>query len=160
MIFITTGTVSFPFRRLVDKSIDVFKDIDEEIIIQSGIYKVKPLLKNIKLITYLPFEKTLKLYKSADLIISACGEVSTLLILKNAINKPIFVPRLKQFGEHVDDQQLLIANYFKEKGHAYVIDDISRLGKHISKRNRNNYKESKNELNNLIKNLTKFTLDT
>lgn len=161
MIFVTTGTVPYPFKRLVDKSVEIFKDKKEKVIIQAGSYKIKSSSKNIEIVPFLPFEKTLSLYKTADLIISACGEVSVHLILKLAKNTPLFVPRLKKYGEHVDNQQEMIAKYIEKGSLAYVVYDIKQLKRLIDKPGRPNKKflltSKKRGLDTLIKNLHKAT---
>jgi UDP-N-acetylglucosamine transferase subunit ALG13 len=165
MIFITTGTVDIPFKRLVDKSIEIFWNKEEKVIIQAGNYKTKSTSKNIDLIKQLPFNETLKLYKNADLIISACGEVSTLLILQYSKNMPIFVPRGKKYGEHVDNQQIKIARILKDKALANIVYNPKNLEKAVIRRVKNPKAQRRKRTlfaktstsKTLISNLTKLT---
>ena len=164
LVFVSTGTVSFPFKRLVDAIIEFYKDKPmTNVVIQSGDYKIKAIVKHIEIHPYFPLEKMIKFYKSADLIISAAGEASVFLILKYAKHKPIIIPRLKKYEEHVDDQQFLVANYLKKKKLAYTLLDRNKLKtmlkKHrlkLAKKRKTSLKTS-SELARLIKNLNQLT---
>lgn len=104
-------------------------------------------------------------YKAADLVVSAAGEASVFLILQYSRNIPIFVPRLKRYGEHVDDQQLMIGKYLKKHKLAHVVFDISLLENYLEKKKINRSKIDKHfssqaqELRRLIANLDKTTSD-
>jgi UDP-N-acetylglucosamine transferase subunit ALG13 len=131
MIFVTSGTVSYPFKRLIDAAIDTLGNMKEKVIIQTGDYKPDVLPANIKIVDHLTLSETIKYYKSARLIISACGEASVFLILRYAKNIPIFVPRQKIYGEHVDNQQMILAKEISLSKPSVVIYDINDLKKHI-----------------------------
>lgn len=127
MIFVTTGTVGISFKRLVDASLTIFGNTNEKLIIQSGVYKLNTPYKNVVIKDFFSYEETINLYKKADLIISATGEASVFLILHYSKNGPIFFPRLKKFTEHVDNQQLLIAECIQKNNLAKVAYDIDQL---------------------------------
>ncbi len=128
LVFVSTGTASFPFKRLVEAVIDFYENKPSaEVVIQSGAYKKKSPKKHIKIQPYFPFEKMIKFFKEADVIISAAGEATVFSILESAVNQPIIVPRLKKHGEHVDDQQLQIARYLKKAKLASIVLDIDKL---------------------------------
>lgn len=133
MIFISTGTIALPFNRLIDSSINVLKDqVKNQVIIQSGTYQVKQTLpKHISIKPYFTLSQTIKYYKQASLVISAAGEASVFLILKNTRFKPVFMPRLKHFGEHVDNLQLATCDYLKQKKLTYVFTETSNLQHHL-----------------------------
>lgn len=132
MIFVSTGTVSFPFVRLVDAVINFYrKRPSEKLVIQSGPYDPVSPAKHIVIKPYFSFERMLSYYRSASQVISAAGEVSVFLILRNARKVPIFVPRLKKYKEHVDDQQLMIGRYLQKHNLAQVVLDISLLKQHL-----------------------------
>lgn len=127
MIFVTTGTVQIPFKRMVDKSMEIFGGLREKVIIQAGCYKTISYYSNITLKDYFTFEKTLEYYKTADIIISSCGEASVFLILKYSKNVPIFFPRLKKYKEHVDNQQLEISKYIYKNKLGKVVYESQQL---------------------------------
>jgi len=68
--------------------------------------------------------------KNSDLVISHAGAGSIMTTLVN--NKPlILVPRLKKYGEVVDDHQLELAREMEKQGRAIVAYDTNDLGKKI-----------------------------
>jgi len=118
MIFITTGTTHLPFSRLIDFCIDYFFDKNKEtVIIQNTIYKNKR-----KLPDHIQIKKTIRqnqilfFYQKARIVISAAGEGTIMQMIEHTTQKPILFPRNPIFKEHVDDQQIRIAqkNQIKE----------------------------------------------
>lgn len=68
----------------------------------------------------------------------------------------IIVPRLKKYGEHVDNHQVEIAELMKQKFDVVVVEDLSKLEEAIEKAKHHKYKTwvSHNaELVNAIKNI-------
>lgn len=131
MIFLTVGT-QFPFDRLV-KAVDeaVSKNrIDEQIFAQVGITSYCP--RSFEAVPWL--EKTLfdKRFSEADGIISHAGMGTITMALEN--RKPLLVmPRLRKYGEVVNDHQLAIARKFEQLGYllvAYEAEDLpAKIGK-------------------------------
>jgi UDP-N-acetylglucosamine transferase subunit ALG13 len=129
MIFLTVGT-QFPFDRLV-KAVDEAFDkslIDEEVFAQIGQTSYKP--RN--------FDSTISLEKNlfdehvrkASSVISHAGVGTITLTLDN--NKPLLVmPRLKTYGEVVNDHQVAIAQKFEELGHILVAYQEKQLPQKI-----------------------------
>ncbi len=130
MILLTMGTYPLAFDRMV-KAIDELchaGTIKEEIFAQIGYGKYIP--------KYIPYERLLdkeifdqKLISSTALIGHAgMGTIS--LALKH--NKPLLVmPRMKQFGEHVNDHQVDTANKFEELGHVLAVYNVNELAEKI-----------------------------
>ena len=125
MIFLTVGT-QFGFDRLV-KAVDdaVGKGlIAEEIFAQIGLGKYEP--KNIKFDRMLEKEGFDVKLAEASAVISHAG-IGTITTAIN-LNKPVLVmPRLKEFGELVNDHQLHTARKFEELGHVLAVyspDDL------------------------------------
>jgi UDP-N-acetylglucosamine transferase subunit ALG13 len=118
MILITVGTEKFPFNRLmqwIERLIEEnFIDLDkEEVVIQYGSCNIIPQGTNsYSLLSEVEFKKLLD---RARLIIAHCGE-GTLDLLATT-NKPfILVPRSYEFGEHVDDHQIELAEILSKQG--------------------------------------------
>lgn len=109
MIFLTVGTTKFPFERLlkaVDKAL-MRMDLTEKLIVQSGTtyYQLKyPKTKVFKEIT---FDKTLIFLKKARVVITHGGPATIFLVLKHGQNKPLVVPRSRQFREHINNHQII-----------------------------------------------------
>jgi len=125
MIFVTVGTHYQGFERLVRKMDEIASRIDEEVIMQIGYTKYEP--KNAKWFRFLEKEEDiLRLYKTADVIVAHAGAGTLLTAL--AYGKPlVVVPRLKRFGEHIDDQQLELAEALEQAGKAIAVYDVNHL---------------------------------
>lgn len=140
MIFATVGTHNQGFERLIKKLDEIAAKIDDEVIMQIGYTDYKP--ENAKWFKFVDMEKIMKLYKNADIIVTHVGAGSLLDSL--SCEKPIIaVPRLKRFGEAINDQQLELAEFLQTKNIS-VIMDIEDLEYNLLKPN---FKVQKNSLN-------------
>ena len=125
MIFLTVGT-QFPFDRLV-KAVDeiVSKNgLDEQIFAQVGTTSYCP--KNFEAVPELKKSVFDKYFHEADGVISHAGMGCITMAMEN--RKPLLVmPRLKKYGEVVNDHQVVIAKKFERLGHllvAYSEEDL------------------------------------
>ena len=131
MIFLTVGT-QFPFDRLV-KAVDetVSKNgLDEQIFAQVGTTTYRP--RNFEAVSSLEKTKFDKHFNEADSIISHAGMGTITMALER--KKPLLVmPRLRKYGEVVNDHQLVIARKFEQLGYllvAYEAEDLpAKVGK-------------------------------
>ena len=126
MILVMLGTQNNSFHRLleeIDKLIDIGK-IQEEVIVQAGYTKYES--KNMKIIDFLPSKELEKLEQQANCIITHGGVGSIIGSIEKG-KKVIAVPRLKQYGEHVNDHQLDIVESFDKLGYIIGIKDVSEL---------------------------------
>ena len=126
MILVMLGTQNNSFHRLleeIDKLIDIGK-IQEEVIVQAGYTKYES--KNMKIIDFLPSKELEKLEQQANCIITHGGVGSIIGSIEKG-KKVIAVPRLKQYGEHVNDHQLDIVESFDKLGYIIGITDVSQL---------------------------------
>jgi len=132
MILVTVGTHNQPFDRLL-KEIDRLveqEEIKDKVIAQIGYSKYKP--RNYQYFTFTSWKKILKLNNIADIIITHGGAGN--LILASHINKPIVVvPRMKHYGEHVDNHQLQLVRELEKQGRVIAVYDINELGKAVKK---------------------------
>jgi UDP-N-acetylglucosamine transferase subunit ALG13 len=117
MIFMTLGTHDQPFHRAIELVAPL--DQDHELIIQHGSTPPRPDLVNAEWVDYLESGDLLDNIRGADIVISHAGVGSMITAIRNS-RKPIVVPRLGRFGEHVDDHQLQLANRFGQKGLVFV----------------------------------------
>ena len=133
MIFVTLGTQKFQFDRLL-KYIDLQienGEIKEKVYAQIGNSTYKP--KNYEYKEFLDKIEFNKVMNESSLVITHSG-VGTIIASINE-NKPVIVvPRLKKYGEHIDDHQLQIAESFSQKN--FVLsngENIEELLKNIKK---------------------------
>lgn len=132
MILVMLGTQNNSFHRLleeIDKLIDIGK-IQEEVIVQAGYTKYES--KNMKIIDFLPSEELEKLEQQANCIITHGGVGSIIGSIEKG-KKVIAVPRLKQYGEHVNDHQLDIVESFDKLGYIIGTADVSQLGEALQR---------------------------
>lgn len=154
-IFIPLGTQKFPFNRLVlavNRLVEKGLYKPEEIVMQAAVYDVEPVFTHYHLI---PAEQFDDFINSADLVITHSGVNSIITCMK--LRKPlVIVPRLKKYGEHVDDHQREIAEVMKVKYDVVVAYDLMHLEADIEKAKTHTYKpwvSHSSELINFIKQL-------
>lgn len=131
MIFLTVGT-QFPFDRLV-KAVDEAvggNKLNDEIVAQVGSTTYRP--KNFEAVSSM--EKGLfdRHFNESDFVISHAGMGTITLALER--QKPLLVmPRLKKYGEVVNDHQLAIAKKFEDLGYLLVAYDVEGIPAGIEK---------------------------
>lgn len=126
MIFVTLGSQKFQFNRLlkeIDRLIEE-KKICEEVFAQIGYSDYKP--KNYNYKEFLDREEFSQIMSKCDNVITHAGTGAIIGALKNE-KKVIAVPRLKEFGEHVDNHQVQIVTQFKEMNLIIGLKDISNM---------------------------------
>ncbi len=132
MILVMLGTQNNSFYRLleeIDRLIEIGK-INDEVIVQAGYTKYES--KNMKIIDFASSEEIEKLEQKANCIITHGGVGSIIGSIEKG-KKVIAVPRLKQYGEHVNDHQLDIVESFDKLGYIIGITDVSQLGDALQK---------------------------
>lgn len=132
MILVLLGTQNNDFHRLLD---EIQKNIDngtinDEVIVQAGFTKYKS--DKMKIFNMIPKENLETLVKQADLVITHAGLGSIEMSLEQG-KKVIAVPRLKRYGEHVNDHQKDIESEFDKDGFIIGIDDVKDLNNAIIK---------------------------
>lgn len=125
MILLTVGT-QFPFDRLIQAVDEAFDNglIDEEVFAQIGETSYRP--RNFASVPSLEKETLDKYFKEAAMIIShaGMGTISTAMQYDKAL---LVMPRLKKYGEVVNDHQVAIARRFEKLGYllaAYQAEEL------------------------------------
>ena len=124
MILVLLGTQNNDFHRLLDEVERNIKigNISEEVIVQAGFTKYNS--ENMKIFNMIPKDDLENLVNKARLIITHAGIGSIEMSLEQG-KKVIAVPRLKRYGEHVNNHQKDIERRFNEKGFEY--DNLGNL---------------------------------
>ena len=144
MIFITLGSQKFQFNRLlkaVDEQVAEGK-ITDEIFAQIGASDYKP--QNYQYKDFLNRDEFAKWQGKADIEITHGGTGAIIGAVKKG-KKVIAVPRLKQYGEHVDDHQLQLIAQFRELDlicECQDCDDIWKIIKEVGWREYNHYESN------------------
>lgn len=155
MILVTLGTQDKSFKRLLEEVDKLIEDkiITDEVIVQAGSTKYESA--NMKIFDLIPKDEFEKLMKDARIIITHAGVGSILTGLLNN-KKVIAVPRLKKYGEHVNDHQLEIIEVFTGKGYILgcrEVDDLKSSFMEIPKFKPKKYQET---TENLVKYIATF----
>ena len=132
MILVLLGTQNNSFHRLLEEIDNLIekKVINEKVIVQAGYTKYES--KNMKIFSLIPQNELNKYQKEANLIITHGGVGSIISSLKIG-KKVIAIPRLHEYGEHVNDHQKQIVESFDKKGYIIGINDVSQLENAIKK---------------------------
>lgn len=125
MIFLTVGT-QFPFDRLV-KAVDDLYDrglIHEPVIAQIGDSKYRP--RHFEAVASLDKSAFDRNIREASGIIGHAGMGTITMALENC--RPLLaMPRLKKYGEVVNDHQVALAVKFEAMGHILLARDETEL---------------------------------
>jgi len=117
VIFVTVGTNEAPFDRLLRAAADLPRT--EELVVQYGSSSVRPA--DAVTFDFLSFDRVVEHMRRARVVVTHAGVGSTLVALANG-KKPVVVPRLKSFGEAVDDHQLFFGRRFAGAGLVTLVE--------------------------------------
>ena len=113
MIFVTVGSQKFQFNRLlkeIDKLIEN-EEIKENVFAQTGVSDYIP--KNFEYKDFITQEEFKEHVEKCNFVITHAGTGAIITALKND-KKVIAIPRMSEFGEHVDNHQIQLIEEFKE----------------------------------------------
>ncbi|HAT4180134.1 TPA: beta(1,3)galactosyltransferase EpsH [Clostridium perfringens] len=130
MIFITVGSRSFQFNRLleaVDEAIEN-KEIKDEVFAQVGSSDYKP--KFYKYIDFMNQDEFNKMISKCDIVITHGGTGVIVNSVKKG-KKVVAVPRLAKFNEVVDDHQLQLVREFERMRMIIACYDCNDIGKAV-----------------------------
>jgi UDP-N-acetylglucosamine transferase subunit ALG13 len=135
MIVYTLGTIFFPFERAVSwLQILLEKEIiAEPVLFQHGATSTAklrhPLLTSVASLTR---SEMYEAVKQSSLVISHAGQGSTRMLAEMGACF-ILLPRLKRYGEHVDDHQLFFARTVEKFGVHYCTE-LDQLINYVKQR--------------------------
>ena len=118
MIFVTVGTYEVPFDRLL-RAVERLP-AREQLVVQHGPSAIRP--PGATCFDFLPYERVVAHVRDARVVVSHAGVGSVLVALANG-KRPVVVPRLRRFGEVVDDHQLAFARRLRREGLVDLVED-------------------------------------
>ena len=132
MILVLLGTQNNSFHRLLEEIEKNIEDgtIKEEVIVQAGYTKFES--DKMKIIDLMSKEQLEKFQDEADLIITHGGVGSIISSIEKG-KKVIAVPRMHEYGEHVNNHQKEIVKEFNDKGYIIGIEKVEDLKQAIIK---------------------------
>lgn len=128
MILVAVGSSQFPFDRLLQAAAELPRT--ERVVIQHGPSDVRPA--GASCTDFVPFEELANLIREARVVVTHAGVGSILLALANG-KKPIVLPRLRVFGEAVDDHQLESARRLARAGVVTLVEEPKQLATAIAR---------------------------
>ncbi len=132
MILVTLGTQDKDFSRLLVAIDNEIKkgNIKEKVVVQAGCTNYTS--DRMEIFDLVPPEKLNRLIDQSRLVITHGGVGSILSAIKKG-KIVIAAPRLKKYGEHVNDHQKQIVKEFSEDGYILELRDFNKLGKMLEK---------------------------
>lgn len=127
MIFITVGTAGFQFNRILEMFDSLIEEgliQGENVFAQTGYSTYIP--RHYQYIQFTDKEHHTDLLINADCIVSHAGTGTIVSALK--MNKTVIaVPRLCEYGEHVDNHQLELIDVFLKKKYIMTANSIEEM---------------------------------
>ena len=155
MILILLGTQHNEFTRLLQEVENCIDNqiIKEKVIVQAGFTKYQS--NQMEIFDMISKEELDKYIAEADLIITHGGVGSIIMALEKG-KKVIAVPRLHEYGEHVNNHQRQIVKEFSEKKYLIGIQNVEDLPDAIKESQNFEPKEYKNNNQKMIKIIEDF----
>ena len=125
MIFATVGSTQIPFERFV-RALDALPG--ELLFVQHG--PVPPPVA-ARSEAFMRFPQVIERMEQADVVVCHAGAGSILCALRCG-HVPIVAPRLKRFGETVDDHQVEFARMLGSEGKVVPVEDLDRLAEAVA----------------------------
>lgn len=158
LIFVTVGSQKFQFNRLLEEIDHLIKKKhlkSDEVYAQTGYSTYEPKFYAFK--KFLNKDEFLDIMERSSIIITHGGTGSIINGVKKE-KKVIGVPRMKEFGEHVDNHQIEIIEQFSNSNMICSISDIRELGNAIEKVEDKEFRKYQSNTKNIIKILENFLL--
>jgi beta-1,4-N-acetylglucosaminyltransferase len=128
VIFVTVGShPTYRFDRLIH-ALDQLSG--QDLVVQHGPASAPPGVKEAH--RWLAFDQVLRFMGEAHTVIGHAG-AGTILCASNMGHIPVVMPRLKRFGETVDDHQIELATVFERTGRVTVVWDAADLSYHVAR---------------------------
>ena len=158
MIFVTLGSQKFQFNRLL-KALDeqvASGKINDEIFAQIGASDYRP--QNFQYKDFLNRDEFAEWQEKAEIEITHGGTGAIIGAVKKG-KKVIAVPRLKKFGEHVDDHQLQLIGQFRELNLICECRDCGDIWKAIETVKKTEYNSYQSNTGRIIESIEEYIGD-
>lgn len=155
MIFVTLGSQKFQFDRLLTRIDGLLEEgiIKDKVFAQIGASTYNP--RHYEYVNFLDREKFAEVMDSCDTVITHGGTGVIIGAVKKG-KKVIAVPRLAQYGEHVDDHQLQLLHQFDELGIICACYDLEQLGESYQTALKTEYRTYQSNTNVIIQSIEEY----
>jgi beta-1,4-N-acetylglucosaminyltransferase len=127
VIFVTVGTHYDGFPRLL-RAVAALPARD--LVVQFG--HGSPPRNATVAKSFMRFDEMVAHFRAADAVITHAGVGSIIVAIRHG-HVPVIMPRLRRYGEHVDDHQVDLARRLEGDGRALVAWEGSGLGQLLAK---------------------------
>jgi UDP-N-acetylglucosamine transferase subunit ALG13 len=122
VIYVSVGTHHQPFHRLLG-ALGPLAEIDE-LYVQHG-FGPAPAEARVA-VPFLAAGEVIAAMERARAVVTHAG-VGSFLVARRAGHVPVLVPRLRRWGEHVDDHQAQLVRALERRGEAIAVWDVADL---------------------------------
>jgi UDP-N-acetylglucosamine transferase subunit ALG13 len=122
MIFVTVGTSTFAFERLLRRVDEL--DLADELVVQYGASTFVP--RAAETCRFMEYSAVAEHMRKARAVVAHGGAGSILTALYVGV-RPIVVPRRKEYGEVIDDHQLELTARLERAGLVTLAPDTTDL---------------------------------
>jgi UDP-N-acetylglucosamine transferase subunit ALG13 len=122
MIVVSVGTNEARFDRLLEWVSGI--ELEDDLVVQHGPSTVRP--PDSRCVPYLPYEDLVELVRESRAFVTHAGVGSIMMALFSG-RRPVVVPRLKRFGEAVDDHQVSLARRLQAEGLVTHVESVEAL---------------------------------
>jgi UDP-N-acetylglucosamine transferase subunit ALG13 len=122
MIFVTVGTSTQPFDRLVAGAAPLTET--EKVVVQYGASAMRPA--GAECVAFLEYAEMLDHMRGARAVVTHAG-VGSIMAALSVGKRPFVVPRRRDLGEAVDDHQLELATRLEKAGLVTLVADPAAL---------------------------------
>jgi exopolysaccharide biosynthesis glucuronosyltransferase PssE len=119
VIYVTVGTHTAQFDRLVRAADAYARTTSEEVVVQRGASAAKTTAA--RSFDFCDSEEMDRLIRGSRIVV--CHGADTILDVLRAGKPVVAVPRQKRYGEHLNDHQVDFAQALAERGWIAVLDD-------------------------------------
>jgi UDP-N-acetylglucosamine transferase subunit ALG13 len=131
VIFVTVGTHQQPFDRLLG-ALGPLAELDE-LVVQHG--DASAPAEAAVAAPYLSTSQVAAYMQQARVAVMHAG-VGSFVVASRIGHRPVVVPRLRRYGEHVDDHQTELARALERQGKAIAVWDVARLAQAVQSASR------------------------
>jgi beta-1,4-N-acetylglucosaminyltransferase len=121
MIFVTVGTNEARFDRLL-RCVESLQA--DKVIVQYGSSTFQP--RNADCFPFFTFEEIVAHVRAASVVVTHAGVGSVAVALANG-RRPMVVPRLRRYGEAIDDHQLALGRKLAQTGLVTLVEEPESL---------------------------------
>ena len=155
MIFVSLGSQKFQFDRLLKKIDELIEQdmIQDKVVAQIGASTYIP--KHYEYVNFMDRTEFAGRTEECDLFITHGGTGAIIGAVKKG-KKVVAVPRLAEYGEHVDNHQLQLLGQFDEMGIIEVCYELDKLDKAVEAARQKTYRSYVSNTGRIVESIDEY----